>query len=222
MLTKKNRTTDKRRRPRIGPNPNTFGARLQAGMYGTGFPRMMHFTHVYAQSLILTSTTGAEFTQQFSTNGLYDPDITGTGVQPAYFDQLTPIYDHYTVFKSRFKYTFLTDTDANVVAYIDDDTSGAGTISAALQQPSSKFAVVPALRVDPTTVSLDWDAKQYFGGNIFDNDDLQGSASANPVEQSYFTVIFKAQNSSSTCILRGIVQVEYWVVWDELKTVTVS
>ena len=36
----------------------------------------------------------------FRGNSLYDPDYTGTGHQPRYYDQLTPIYGRYKVLSS--------------------------------------------------------------------------------------------------------------------------
>jgi hypothetical protein len=222
MQTKKLTTANKRRRARVAPNPNTFGARLQAGMYSTGFPRMMHFTHIYTATLNLTSTTGVANVYQFSANGMFDPDITGTGTQPTYFDQLTPVYDHYTVFRSRCTYSFLADKDANVVMYIEDDTTTATSINSAAIQPSASTHVVTLQAALPTVIRRDWDAKQYFGGDVFDNDDLQGSVSANPVEQSYYTIVHQAQDASSTAVLRGVIRIEYDCVWDELKGIGAS
>jgi len=84
---------------------------------GAGFPQKMVMTHKYCDKVQLTSTLGVITNYLFSTNGLYDPNITGTGHQPAYFDQMTPIYNNYTVIMSRIKVTFWAD---------DTNSSGMG------------------------------------------------------------------------------------------------
>lgn len=69
---------------------------------GGAFPATLFTKHRYSQQLILytdnlTNRTGTEVA--FRLNSLYDPDFTGTGHQPLGFDQLTPIYKVYRVYK---------------------------------------------------------------------------------------------------------------------------
>jgi len=49
----------------------------------------------YSDYFQLTTTSGAVSTYVFAANGLYDPNITGTGHQPMGFDQLLQFYNHY-------------------------------------------------------------------------------------------------------------------------------
>lgn len=52
---------------------------------------------VYSQPLSLAPATHIDY-HEFCTNGLYDPDITGTGHQPYGYDQLMPtLYQKYLV-----------------------------------------------------------------------------------------------------------------------------
>jgi hypothetical protein len=178
--------------------------------------------HSYADQLTLTSTTGSLQTYQFSCNGMYDPDITSTGHQPLYFDQLTAIYDHYTVFEARIVVEIVTNQVARAVLYIDDDTSTAPNMGTASEQPSATAKLIPATTVKPIVFTKRWNAKEFFGGNIYDNDDLQGSASANPVEQSYFTLLLKPADPVGDCTYQLRVMIHYLAVWDELKTMAQS
>ena len=43
---------------------------------------------VYSDQFQLTCTAGALQQYTFAMNGLYDPNLTGTGSQPRYFDTL--------------------------------------------------------------------------------------------------------------------------------------
>ena len=62
-----------------------------------GFPKTLKFIHKYCDNVSVSGSAGIPFKYQFSCNGLYDPNITGTGHQPMYFDQVTPIYNQYRV-----------------------------------------------------------------------------------------------------------------------------
>lgn len=44
---------------------------------------------------------------------MYDPDLTGFGHQPYFFDQLTDIYSHYVVIGSKIKISGAVDTGSN-------------------------------------------------------------------------------------------------------------
>ena len=66
---------------------------------GTGFPVRMNVRLVYEDLITLTPGTPLA-SYVFRGNSLYDPDYTGTGHQPRYYDQLTPIYGRYKVLAS--------------------------------------------------------------------------------------------------------------------------
>jgi len=56
--------------------------------------------------MLTPPSTALATTHVFIANGLYDPDITGTGIQPMGFDQMMVFYEHYTVFNARITVTF--------------------------------------------------------------------------------------------------------------------
>lgn len=51
--------------------------------------------------------------REFSLNSCYDPDITGTGNQPYYFDQYAALYNHYRVFGCKVELKFSTSTSSS-------------------------------------------------------------------------------------------------------------
>ena len=53
------------------------------------FPDTLQTTLRYQETLSLSSTSGSLFGYIYNLNGLYDPNHTGVGHQPLYFDQLT-------------------------------------------------------------------------------------------------------------------------------------
>lgn len=183
-----------------------------------GFPKKLKCVHKYVTSLV-ASAVAATYNHQFSCNGMFDPDITSFGHQPLYFDQLAAVYNHYTVFKSTciFKIV-MTNVPCLVTSYIDDDTSFS-VASASAEQSTATATTHSQLAVRPTVLSRTWVAKQFFGGDIFDNDNLQGSAAANPVEQSYFTLNISSMDGVTFPTFTVLTEVIYEAVWDELRNV---
>lgn len=159
-------------------------------------------TMVYASVYSAATGAGTSLNRFFSGNGLYDPDITGTGHQPYGFDQFctapggSGLYSRYTVMAS----TFESD---NIVI-----TSGSGN-------PCGTFALRPEGDAGGTTDTIDtllersrvkWGVHSNPGAphprfideastseiigvpaSAYSVDDtLQGSYSANPPRQWYW------------------------------------
>lgn len=51
----------------------------------------------YVDRFAPAPVSGTNFHQVYALNGLYDPDITGTGHQPLWYDTLTTMYNNYIV-----------------------------------------------------------------------------------------------------------------------------
>lgn len=60
-------------------------------------------------------------------NSLYDPDFTGTGGQPFYFDQLSAVYNRYRVLRAEFSVNIINvGIEFPAVCVLSaDNTSGA-------------------------------------------------------------------------------------------------
>lgn len=189
------------------------------------FPNQLFNTLSYTEQVVVTATSGFA-TYQFSANSLYDPNSTGTGHQPMYFDQLMALYDHYTVLRSRIRITPAVNsslaTPSFAVVYIDDDTSVASSFSQAAEQQSATkvYTWLPAAS-NPPPIYLGWDAAKTFGPNPQAQDSLQGTASTSPTEQSYFTFVYQDAGVGNFSFT-ALVQMEFDVVYDELKTLAQS
>ncbi len=180
-------------------------------------------THEYRETKAVVCTTGAISSYLFSCNGMYDPNITGTGHQPMYFDQMTAIYDHYTVLKSEIIYEFIVKTaDQMVGTYIDDDATITNDPVLCGELPTGSSHLLSVVATRPLIVRKRWDAKKFFGGDIFDNDNLQGTAASNPTEQSYYTMVTQPFDGTSTTTVLMNVTIRYQAVWDELKNISSS
>ena len=73
--------------------------RIPVPILVNGFPPLMK-VDLHYESLVTLMPGAAVASYVFRGNSLFDPDYTGTGHQPRYYDQLTPIYGRYKVLRS--------------------------------------------------------------------------------------------------------------------------
>jgi len=195
--------------------------------FGLGFPKKVQFTHKYSENVALTAALGVFTPFAFACNGLYDPNLSGTGHQPYYFDQMAALYNHYTVIGSKIHITVVPKADTEqvfqVALYINDDASTSLTdINGIAEQSLGRIQTIPADSDKVTHLTAKWSAKKTFGGSILGNDNLQGNSGANPSELS--TYIFAIQGITGLDLIEAYVnvQVEYIAVWEELKDIAQS
>lgn len=173
----------------------------------------------YADYFALTSTAGAVASYVFTCNGLYDPNVTGTGHQPAGFDQMMLSYEHYCVVRSRIGCTFL-----------NTSTTTAPTVSVSLEAASTPRTIIgeiiedgmiktvrlygAAIAGSMATLNLACDVAK-FGGvrQLLDNPEYHGTVAANPTEQSYFHIQCFANNGDTSVVqVEVVLEFEAWFI----------
>lgn len=187
------------------------------------FPMQLRNTLKYAETISISVSAGIS-SHTWSCNSLYDPNSGGGGHQPYYFDQLTAIYNHYTVLKSRFRVVLYSDSSKyyTVSVHVNDDANA--TISngyAAIERPGSVTKVFNPQVSEPPIIYQSWDAVKSFGANPLANDNLQGSASTNPSEQQHYHVQIYDESGAATTV-KLMAYIEYDCVWDEFADTTSS
>lgn len=99
------------------------------------FPQRLKCVMPYVENAITLSAVATPYEYVFAGNNIYDPNYTGTGHQPLYFDQLAAIYNIYYVRASSIKVELLS-------------TSG-GTLTG-----SQRFFIVPTIGAANLTASF--------------------------------------------------------------------
>lgn len=194
---------------------------------GIGFPKKLLMTHKYVDTFTLTQSSGGNSFYVMSCNGLYDPNITGTGHQPLYFDQLTTLYNHYVVIGAKCTFKFTHQAAYNVVikvtALVEDAASlTSGNFDAIAEQTQGKaVTLLPANNAVTHRKTLTYSSRKFFGKNPLSNSNLRGSSSANPSEQAYFTLVATGDGITSTA-LTCTAEITYTAIWFELKDVAQS
>ena len=186
------------------------------------FPQQLFNTLTYFDMVSFSVTTGAG-TYGFRANGMFDPDYTSTGHQPLYFDQLSAVYNHWTVLRSRIKITScdVQNSEVNYSLVLDDDTSPPATGTGSERPGASTWGGNPSIGSSKIVLYQKYDAAKMFGPNPMANDNLQGTSAADPTEQALFFCQAYVP-AASTYGTRLLVEIEYDVVWDELKTIAAS
>lgn len=219
-------TTTVTKKQKIPKSLGRFGAPAWAGKTKSGFPKQLRMSHRYCDVYPLTSTAGSQPQGSFSCNGMYDPDISGTGHQPMYFDQLAAIYNHYTVVKSTIVVRLRSrgsSAGAIYAIYINDDSTVTPTnVVFRCEQSSAVYKTVGYQQSEEVVIKKTWDAKKNFGPGALADPNLQGTASANPTEQQMFTLTMSPLDGATACTVDAFVTITYDAIWQELKDIAAS
>lgn len=197
----------------------------QQATLGLGMPKMMKITHKYVETVQLLST-GTVATYRFRANGMYDPNQTGGGHQPLYFDQIGALYNHYTIIGSKITVRFVPTTSSAVPQHIginlNDDTTALTNFNDISEQTQSRIQAIAYTPEKPVTLTAKYSAKKMYGGSVLANADLRCTTTSDSSEQAYFTLYsFPLDGSSSVgCYL--VVTIEYIALWREIKDIAGS
>lgn len=195
---------------------------------GLGFPKKLCTTLKYREIINHYNNLGSNVFFKFNCNGCFDPNNTGTGHQPYYFDQYMAIYDHYTVIGSKITIKVVPSTVPTVAMYLslsqnDDTTQTNNTVMGTSEQSNGSSAIIPAGSTDTVKILTNkWSAKKTFGGSVLGNDNLQGTASANPSEVTVWSVGLTSLDAVSSVNVYFEVCIDYIVVFEELKDIAQS
>lgn len=188
---------------------------------GRGFPMKLMEQHTYVETIPLTTGVGGTTAYYiFSANGMYDPNISGTGHQPMFFDQMTAIYNHYCVIGSRAKIeiaqTADVAVDATVGCILNDDTA-VPALNGFNEHPTSSHALFAASNTTraPVVFYKYFSAKKNFGNFDQANSQFTGTSGSNPGEQMYYIVYADSTQAAAALTLRVTVTIEYTAIWSE-------
>jgi hypothetical protein len=180
-------------------------------------PTTRRATLRYVEAITLTGTSGALGNHVFSANGLYDPNITGTGHQPMGFDQLIALYARGYVVSSRIKVEAYQTTGVPSVIGIILTTASSAPYSnfyALLESGLAAYKLAAGDTTDTQTVSRTLNVEQYFSlENVLEEAEYFSTSGGNPTRQAYYHVFNQDQNSTSTSIFQLVVTIDYDVIF---------
>jgi len=173
----------------------------------------------------LTTTTGSATTQIFRLTSLYDPDFSGTGSQPRFFDTLCGAsggaapYGYFRVRRTHYRVMFMNNNSTAGTAsygfvqpFIQNGISNTAPLALYFETPN---LVCTSLSPNGNENSVQWvegtvDHAKFLGVKDFEDDeDLVGSYSSNPGTNTFLTVGVRAQDDSTAGAIRVAVQFVY-------------
>lgn len=213
------------------PNP------YQVALYKTPlFPEtvmqkgMLYYEPCLARTI--PSSGAAASNYFFSANGMFDPNITGTGHQPMGFDQMMSLYEQFTVVASHITVTFSSDYTCRAAVFLSPDavsvTDQNALIENGLIKTVSFSAFSSEVGIAKPKLMLNCDVRDYFGRKtqqeMLNDVNLQGTAAANPTEQVYYgiTAWFDVFNPAANKNLYFDVCLSFDVIFWEPKKLAVS
>jgi hypothetical protein len=174
----------------------------------------------YATSSFLTGTATSN-AYVFSCNGLFDPDVTGTGGQPMGFDQMMNFYNHYTVVRSRIT-ALVMNTSAALFPSVGIAINGSSTPVASIEQlVENGDIVISQLTLtgqigSQAKLTRSIDCARFQGiDDIMDDANMRGDSASNPTEQMYFQISAWNPYTATQITVNFQVVIEYDAVFHE-------
>lgn len=191
----------------------------QPGMLGKTFKQKFR----YVTRISMDPGTGTAATHVFSCNGLYDPDITGTGHQPIGFDQIMGFYNHYTVIGAKMRATFVSQSTSPIsgsslcAIAVKGDTTPVTDPETILEHGGANYKICTSGNASQKVVlTKSVSLSKFLGQKVLQEDNNAGTASANPLEGVYFHLINSGLlGTEDPLALNVLVQIDYIAVMHE-------
>jgi len=202
--------------------------RYQVALFSARVKKRLMYSEV---GLILAATNPNAQTYFFTANGLFDPNITGTGHQPMGFDQMMLFFEQYTVVSAKCSVQCInssgTGVYANVGLYLSPDTTQITVPNRLIECGQIVWKTLKPIGIQgsSSSLSLNCNIATYFGRNrnkraLLDDTNLFGTVAANPSEQVYFgLVLFDPTVANNTDVTFTVI-LEYEVMfWEPRKAI---
>lgn len=191
-------------------------------MIPKGIPQKQSMVSRYSEVYTYSHATGVSANQYFCGNGMYDPDVSGTGHQPMLFDQYMALYQYYRVYgcKATIDVENTGSNPVNVVVYGTTDGATTLTPNEVCEQPGAITRMINEYS-SPSQNRIVWYGKtRGFFPNLNINDNaLAGSDSQNPSSRWYIFVNCSGPSGGQTDALYRVTLQYYCVFYGPKKLV---
>lgn len=220
--------TKKTRGPRVTTKNLSFAS------FGRTILTTLTATHRYCVPSVQAATAAGGTAQIFyKCNGLYDPEDAVGGHQPYLFDQLSALYEHWTVVASKLTITItpLYDTATNpgnfwtFALMLNSDSSMSGGVQTMIEQGSNVSWANTGPNTDSVVLRSSWDIRKEFGIKSYADavglSRFQGTVSSDPTELTHY-LLAGQNNAGSQGRFAYVTVIDYKVIWSEPKDAAAS
>ena len=200
----------------------------QSPAYPIGKTFKFKTRYVEVQKELSLPAAGFPVHQVYTMNGLYDPDITGTGHQPIGFDQLMPLYDHYCVIGSRARITFHNRDASNAVlvaCHLQDNTNLATDVNQLIENGMCKWQMLgnKGAGTSVRNMVITCSPTKFFGNKVLQDEKYRGDISNNPADQVYLHITAQTEDAGTdSFVVSYTVEIEYIAILTEPKQLLAS
>jgi hypothetical protein len=180
----------------------------------------------------MTSTVGAMATYVMTGNGLFDPDVTGSGLQPLGYDQYAALYQRYRCIASNIKVNFAVPAATNNangsfdIALVPSNTSSVfSTWTAAESAPYSRAKTYEGFGAPAVGLKSRMDTATFMGvprSAVLADDTLQAGVSANPSDMWFWHICAQTADLSTTSTIYLVIKMTYLVDFFVKQVITLS
>jgi len=204
-----------------------FGQMSIARFPGIGFPDQLRCTLRYSDLGVQFTASISPAAQVYRANSLFDPDLTGSGSQPEYFDQIAAVYGQYCVQGCRIKAElFNTGTTSNAVVLLYSDANIATqSVENMTEHRYAKHAVVSAKAgMDNVTLILPPILNSTIQGERSLNTDPSNytGVGTNPTDPTYAIFRTSAMDNATNSNIYANFYIEYDCWFKELTPLVES
>lgn len=187
-----------------------------------GFPDRMTTILKYSQ-LFAFSASPSPSGQYFKMNSPYDPDGTGVGHQPSFYDIYTSVFGRYFVRQFKLSVDFINagSVGVDVVALYSDTQLTANTVE---QLTESKYCIARTMGLSTgarsaVTLTLPWMTTAKLMGQPFAeaDDSMYALISADPADIAFGTIKVAATDLTTNVIVQAKVVLFMEVVFKDLS-----
>lgn len=193
---------------------------------GCPFPKILKTQFTYAENITMTATAGLSQNYVYVANGLFDPNYTGTGLQPRYYDTLLGAnntnapYRDYCVYKSKATAQIMSSTsDTNTARALCglgcfvSGTSGPSSLHELQERKdfSKKFLGMSVAGHDMIKLKRVANIAAELGiKDLADESGAKATYTANPSNQVFFGLSCMPVDEASTVTYRVIVKITFY------------
>lgn len=204
------------------------------------FPPSMYVEHRYVEQINIsneniTGLTGAEYA--FRLNSLFDPNFTGTGHQPLYFDQVSAIYDKYQVYRVKVHIEVAGVGSGSVQPFLAVNVRPSANLTSytlaskwydeVKEKPENSTLICKPSTIESTDncLEFDLDLAQVEGisrAAFMDDVSFAANANTNPTLTEYLTVALGSINRAPGCSAYVTVCLTQYAKWSSPHVVGAS
>lgn len=213
-----------------GGGPIRVGQVPQVGRTEWGFPDRIKTRLKYCDVIQLTGAGGTAARHQFRMSSCFDPDFSGIGHQPHWFDTYATVYQTYRVLGSKITVTFspnnISDSEVNdrgpyIVGLTGNENSiwNSNTLIDVMEDPSSQHVVLGDKQGANNVKTL---VATYIPMRDLDtdsNDDLvRALTNNNPIRNFFMNVWAMDMTESAIVDVVAKIEIDFIVQFATLRT----